>query len=874
MSEPAPYGLPEAQAVVDALANPPGLTAWQRQVAPHALALARMRERLAEPGRDLALRSLARGATDEPAIALLDAWAVVADTVSFYSERHAAEGFLRTAVQRGSVRELARTLGYELRPGVAAQVDLAFTVETAGDPPEVVVVPAGTPVQSIPGPGQLPQTFETGVDLEARGVWNAIPAVDSRPQTIDVGQDWLWVRGTVTTRPGDLVLVARERGFAGSSGASRVLGLGLPTRSAHTVTAVLPDAQGHPGWTQLRLDGPILGTAGVQAAGIADDQGAPPAGVFVPGPWTVVQVLVFRERLRLFGWNAPDPNLLVHDDTAPVGSQKTSDTDATLIWTGFEVGNPIEIDGDHPALLPGSWLVLDQPGPRVAYEVMQVESDGAAKYALNGPITRTTLVLEATEEAEAQLAAFDRRRAVVHAVSVELAASEQPDDAPLADATLTVAATDPPLPAGRRVVLIGTLDAGATGTAPSATSVAVSVDIVSCTPSSDTVTTTATMTLVVSEPLPSLSRQGLVVRGNVATATHGETVHQVLGSGDGRTAFPVYRPRRAPLTFVRASTPQGARAELVVRVDGVQWTEVDDLLTAGPTDRVYVLRHEEDGGARIVLGDGRHGARPATGVENIVADHRVGIGEDGAVAARSVSLLVRRPLGIREVTNPAGASDWAPAETLEEARVNAPLRIRTLDRAVSVADHVDFARGYAGVGPARADLLWDGRSHRVLVSVLGALATAPSTDLVDDLHAALDLARDPGTLLEVRAGQNVWFGVRVEVAHDPAYERAAVLDAVQLALSAAFGSPVRDFATPVSSAAVLLTVRTVAGVTACTVPRLFRVADPPPAEPALPDDADALDVVGALPGRWDGAVLPAQLLALAPGAVELGEMTP
>lgn len=871
MSEPMPDGLPDAQEAVDAMANPPGRNTLRRQVSAHAQALARMRERLAAPGRDLALRSLARGATGEPAIALLDAWAVVADTVSFYSERIATEGFLRTAVHRASVRELARTLGYELRPGVAAQVDLAFTVETAGDPPEVVIVPAGTPVQSIPGPGQLPQTFETGADLEARGVWNDIPAVDARPQTIEFGQDWLWVRGPVTTRPGDLVLVARERGFAGSPVAA--LAFGSPTRSVHTVTAVVPDADGHPGWTQLVLDGPILATTGDVSAGIADDQAAPPAGVFVPGPWTVVQVLAFRERLRLFGWNAPDPNLLVHDDTAPVGSEKTSETDATLRWTGFEVGNPVEVDGDHPALLADSWLVLDQPGLRVPYEVMTVEADGAAKYALNGPITRTTLVLDGTEEAKTELARFDRRRAVVHAVSLELPATEQPDVAPLSGTSVDIAATDPPLPAGRRVLLVGDLaptESGAATASTPAVPIVAGAEVVSCTPIGDT----ATMTLVVREPLPALSRQGLLVRGNIATATHGETVHQVLGSGDGRTAFPVYRPRRAPLTFVRASTPHGARAELVVRVDGVQWTEVDDLLTAGPTDRVYVLRQEEGGGARIVLGDGVHGTRPATGIENIVADHRVGIGEDGAVAARSVSLLVRRPLGIRDVTNPAAATDWAPAETLQEARVNAPLRIRTLDRAVSVADHEDFARGYAGVGPARADLLWDGRSYRVLVSVLGASATVPSTDLVNDLHTALDLARDPGTLLEVRAGQTLWFGARVEVAHDPAYERPAVLDAVQLAMSAAFGAPVRAFAAPVSSAAVLLAVRSVAGVAACTVPRLFRLADPPPAQPVLPPDAEGLDVVGALPGRWDGAVLPAQLLALAAGAVEIGEMTP
>ena len=47
----------------------------------------------------------------------------------------------------------------------------------------------------------------------------------------------------------------------------------------------------------------------------------------------------------------------------------------------------------------------------------------------------------------------------------------------------------------------------------------------------------------------------------------------------------------------------------------------------------------------------------------------------------------------------------------------------------------------------------------------------------------------------------------------------------------------------------------------------------PPLVAQVPDDSEALDPVPALPGRWDDAVLPAQLLALAPGAVEIMEMT-
>ena len=835
-------GLPlDPQDAVDATANPPGQPVLRRQTASHALALARMRERLADPGHDLALRSLARSSTDDPTVALLDAWAVVADTVSFYSERIAHEGFLRTAAHRGSVRELARTLGYELRPGVAAQVDLSFTAETAAGSPDVVVVPSGTPVQSVPGPGELPQTFETVADLEVRAAWNQIAAVDARPQTIASKEAFVWVRGPVTARAGDAVLVSYREPLIGTVERPAI----LVTRRLRTLTDIVPDADGHPGWTRLELDSPIVPETD-------------PRALF---PHTDVEVHLFRERLRLFGWSAPDPNRLVVDGAEPYGSEHEdpSDTTTKLVWEGFAVSDPIEVDGEHPAIAPDSWVVLAQQDVASVHQVVSVQPDGRSAYAVSGPVTLVGLA------GSPDLSdVISRRKAVVHAGSIALPATQEPDDDPLDGTELVLEPRDPLLPPGRRLLLSGTDTATGTPTT-------VPVEVVDCALSDHD-----TMTVTVADPLPPLRRQGLVVLGNVATAGHGETVQQVLGSGDGRARFSTFRPRRPPLTYVRVTTPEGARAEIDVRVDGVLWEQVESLLDAGPGDRVYVLRHEEGGDTRIVLGDGVHGARPATGVENVTATYRVGIGEVGEVAARSVSLLVRRPLGIREVTNPVQAQDWAPAETLEEARTNAPLRVRTLDRAVSVADHEDFARGYAGVGPARADLVWDGRVHRVLVTVLGAQASEPSTQLVEDLHEALDLARDPGAPLDVLAGERIWFGVRVEVAHDPAYERATVVDAVIAALQATFGAAARAFARPVTSAGVLLTVRSVQGVTACTVPRLFPLATvpAPPAVPSLPDDEDAVDVVPASEGRYeDGALRAAQLLGIADGGVQIGEMT-
>jgi hypothetical protein len=73
-------------APVEALVeNPPGQAALRWRVAPHSQSLARMRAALARAEMPDASRALARQDTDDPAIALLDAWALVADTVSFYT---------------------------------------------------------------------------------------------------------------------------------------------------------------------------------------------------------------------------------------------------------------------------------------------------------------------------------------------------------------------------------------------------------------------------------------------------------------------------------------------------------------------------------------------------------------------------------------------------------------------------------------------------------------------------------------------------------------------------------------------------------------------------------------------------------------------
>ena len=116
----------------------------------------------------------------DPSIALLDAWATVADVLTFYQERIANEGYLRTATELRSVLELARLVGYRLRPGVSSSVYLAFTVTAGFDG----TIAAGTRAQSIPQTGQTPQPFETSDDLDAQDKWNNLQPRLTRPQII------------------------------------------------------------------------------------------------------------------------------------------------------------------------------------------------------------------------------------------------------------------------------------------------------------------------------------------------------------------------------------------------------------------------------------------------------------------------------------------------------------------------------------------------------------------------------------------------------------------------------------------------------------------------------------------------------------------
>ncbi len=158
-----------------------------------------------------ALAPLTTRAPDDFTIALCDSFAVLADVLTFYQERIANESWLGTATERRSVLMLARLIGYQLAPGVAAGTALAFTLETAPGVPSLaaqpVIIPVGTRAQSIPDPNQDPQTYETIAPAAARVEWNAIPVQRSERISIESRLNEFYIAGGANQlAPGDAIL--------------------------------------------------------------------------------------------------------------------------------------------------------------------------------------------------------------------------------------------------------------------------------------------------------------------------------------------------------------------------------------------------------------------------------------------------------------------------------------------------------------------------------------------------------------------------------------------------------------------------------------------------------------------------------------------
>ena len=851
-------------------ANRPGLNALGYRVGTHATFLETMKARLSslclasqeecKQGLGYPLHKLNTRQADDPAIALLDAWATVADVLTFYQERIANEGYLRTATERRSILELARLVGYKLRPGVASSVYLAYTLDENSK--DEVVIPNGARSQSVPGPAELPQAFETGEDLKTRAKWNNLKPRITQPQTNKtikegvptsaVKEPRVYLKGINTNlKPNDPLLI----NFGEDQGAEeqevyRVSEV-IPDPSAdHTKVTVQP-------WLGNALSvssvSPVAATLSQVLAPLAKPPSLQPRNstrlersvdqAFAPTkdtvikdtvpqllaalrpelapllykawanvpvtPLSTVKVYALRTRASVFGHNAPlEP--IKNTDGVVVGSKewdlKTStgvttedfeiDTQIvrsdvieivaeTEIATGVKIGGkqltvkrPLKIetfdidfpeaqdkitvsitegaagetmvkyafhnrpvvitlifdqkngefkasskgsdpttvittnldsasglpritvkgtrqipsmsqttevptvvflDAPYAQIIPGSWIVLERPnavpniGQIVISRVVQASERSRADYGITAKGTRIELGkpwLDLNSDTFAVI-----RGTSVFAQSELLELAEEPIDPveePVCDDEIELEELYDGLESGRWLIVSGvrTDVVPTTQQADDNTDNSASNVRIEGVPASELVMLAGVeqgfdselhgdkthSRLLLAKPLAyCYKRDTVTVYGNVVKATHGETRKEVLGSGDGAKALQAFTLKQPPLTFVSASNPSGVDSTLKVFVNDIQWHETDTLAGLSSSDRNFITKTDDESKTTVIFGNGKEGARPPTGIENIKSEYRNGIGKPGNVKAGQISLLVTRPLGVKEVINPLRA---------------------------------------------------------------------------------------------------------------------------------------------------------------------------------------------------------------------------
>ncbi len=912
-----------------------------------------------------ALQELKTRDDDDFSIAFLDAWATLADVLTFYQERIANESYLRTATERLSILELARLIGYKLSPGVAASTYLAFTLEDAPSAPGQATIDIGTKVQSIPGPGEKPQTFETVEKIEAKAEWNALKPKMTQPQKLDKESTKVYLKGVRTNlKTGDgLLFIGKER----------------------------ENDPGNENWDFRRIDTVEVN----REAGYTVVTWQEKLGSDYTLPAAEAKVYVMRQRAALFGHNAPDwrsmPNsikreygdsssddtLIFGDDTLPSGSNQWPEFTISEVADVDNNSSPyfVHLDDVYPQIVQNSWLVFSISNWVEVYQVEFAVEDSRPNFTLTNKTTRLKLSGENLNKFNHKL-----RETVVFAQSKQLELAEVPrtyavtGDSLLLEGlienfqpkqrllvsgkrqrvrvsetaenlfltsedgsqtlqlkpgdslqilappqllkrqflfpklqlsetvknlfltsedgsqTLQLKPGDslqvlaPPQPLKRRF-LFPKLQwhlkhySGFQGFLTVSKELSQIVEE-PATDEDETVSEVIVVKQTSSEPEQTqvqlirelknyYDRSTVKIYGNVALATHGETVTEVLGNGDATQAYQQFTLQKSPLTYVSSENPSGAESTLNIRVNDILCQEVPTFYQQEKDARIFVTKTNDEGKTTVQFGNQNTGGKQLpTGQENVQATYRQGIGLEGLVKPEQLSLLITRPLGVRGVTNPLAATGAADPESRDAARQNAPLTVLTLDRLVSLQDYEDFTRAFAGIEKALATWTWNAQVREVFVTIAGEKGQdiPEDSNLYKKLVTAIQKAGDPYVLVRVKTYEKIFFRLAAKIKVDSDYLPEKVLNTVKQTLLDNFSFSSRQFGQVVTQSEVIAVIQAISGVVAIDLDQLYRLGEAEKLNPRLPA---AVPKVGS-----ESTITAAELLVLDQNSLEnVGVMT-
>jgi hypothetical protein len=870
------------------LYNRPGLKAIAYRVGVYDQFRESMLSALSHSGRP-ALQQLTTRSNDDFSISLLDAWAVASDVLTFYQERIANESYLRTATERFSVLQLARQIGYELRPGVAASTYLAFTVEDptavpmpvpgmakGADPSTpLLALATGIKVQSVPGPNEQPQTFETIESIQARPEWNTIRPRLLQPQPVGTQNNFFIINDANTDiKKGDVVLIQTSTQqvlkrivrveINKEAKTTWIYYEGTPSLPAYPEATPVPNGSIAAFSGETKLKDPVISNI-LKLTWKEEDL----AALLETKKWSLKDLVsgvekqleanavlagdvsVFRKTASPFGHNAAKQVVYFPKKKIPKPPESWKE------WDLDEACDTIHLDNEIKEIVVGGFVAVQKPKALLKnadiFEITAVNTGSRTAYGLSSKSTalEISLAVNSCWYDGSKLSAI--RGLTLFVQNELLPLAQLPIEEVVLGDLMTLDRWYPGLKKAQKVILTGER----TDLQSTIASEVMELKEVFVVKGFTVIRFTQSLA-------NTYVRSSVSINGNVALATHGETVNETLGSGDANISFQRFVLRQPRLTFTPAASATGAETTLKIYVNDILWHEVETFYEHTFEARIYITRLDNDGKTTVIFGDGITGARLPSGAENIKAVYRKGIGLGGVVKANQLSQLLTRPLGVKAAVNPLPSAGAADAETLDEARANAPLTLLTLGRVVSLQDYEDFARAFPGIEKSLATWTWRNQRRYIFLTVAGVNgATVSKSDILyKNILTALADSGDARVPVVLESYIPRFFRLKANVKVHPDYQVDKVLLAVEARLRADFSFQARSFGQPVSLSEVIASCQQVEGVVAVDVDALYYsdgAATPPPASL----------LTARIPVTNEDMVLAAELLTLDPAPLDL-----
>lgn len=310
--------------------------------------------------------------------------------------------------------------------------------------------------------------------------------------------------------------------------------------------------------------------------------------------------------------------------------------------------------------------------------------------------------------------------------------------------------------------------------------------------------------------------KGLVVNANVIQVGQGQTVkNEILGSGNATHTHQNFTLKRSPLTYSDRDSNT-----LQVVVNGTLWHQVPSLIGQSSESRVYYLRSDEDGKTKVHFGDGYNGARLPSGLNNIVANYRFGMGRCGNVPPRSIKQLLNTPKGVKQVTNPATAVGGEDPESINQAKQNINYSNHYYERIISKSDYYYFCLAYPGISKVLVDELWTGNNDLTVITLVPSIDLAPRdiNNNINQIDRALVIQRLQEAIFKrhqlekechLLDYQLVTFGVAINLSVDDSVDIYKFKNTVEQHLTKAFSVNTRDLAQNVTKSEILSVVQSI-----------------------------------------------------------------